>query len=166
MEGFCGEPLLSLSSSWNTSSPTLSQCLSRTVSNTILLRPLKKDQLLIRIAQVLLVPPSVILLLSILSSLYKLKKHVSSTKVILNHRQYNSFTPSNAESPIQLTPYYIPQEKLPPTSLSIPILIRLFLLLLALVSLHLRKRLKSSTTFHLFAGADNCPGSRGGLPGI
>ena len=36
MEEFCGEPLLSLSSSWNTSSPRLSQCLSRTVSTTVI----------------------------------------------------------------------------------------------------------------------------------
>jgi len=37
MEEFCGEPLLSLSSSWHTSSPRLSQCLSRTVSKPIYL---------------------------------------------------------------------------------------------------------------------------------
>ena len=37
MEEFCGEPLLSLDSSWNTSSPTLSQCLSRTVSTLFII---------------------------------------------------------------------------------------------------------------------------------
>ena len=82
MEEFCGEPLLSLSSAWHTSSPRLSQCLSRTVSTYMIIYKCHKETF-----QVLLVPPSVILLFSILSSLFELKKHVSSPKVILDNRQ-------------------------------------------------------------------------------
>ena len=65
MEEFCGEPLLSLNSSWHTSSPELPQCLSRTVSSTSLLPPHAPPQ-------VLLAPPSLLLLASLLSSFFSL----------------------------------------------------------------------------------------------
>ena len=66
MEEFCGEPLLSLNSSWHTSSPKLPQCLSRTVSSTFLLPPPHYH------LQVLLAPPFLLLLASLLSSFFSL----------------------------------------------------------------------------------------------
>ena len=144
MEEFCGEPLLDLSSAWHTSSPRLSQCLSRTVSTSVNLICLFLSTSIIRI--ILKSCPEETprcCWFPRLWSCFSPSSHPSSSSRSMSTMPRLSLITSLIHLDNLLGQLLknlndnVPQEKSSSTSLSRPILLRLFLLLLALVSFYL-----------------------------